>query len=133
MVMFRLVGICLASLSLVFFGIAALLRLFPQFLRLLRLGLRGFLILSFRLYHLLLTPVAYIFQHFLDIDIFASPIRVIASLLLSMVLGWLFTLLAEVPVVGWEIVLFILHGLFVGLAWDEIGDPAGLQLGVKIE
>jgi len=131
--MFGLVGTCLVSLSLVFFSIAALLRLLPPFLNLIRLGLRGFLILSFRLYHLLFTRMAPIIQQRLNINILTGPLRVIASLLLSLILSLLFLLLTNLPVTGWSIGLALLHGLSVGLAWDEIEKPGGLQLGVKIQ
>ena len=46
-----LIGVCLAALSLVFMSVAALLRLTPRFLRFVRACLRGFLILSVRLYY----------------------------------------------------------------------------------
>ena len=49
-----LLGSCFASLSLVFLSIAVLLRLLPRFLRLLARGVRGLLVLSFRLYQSLL-------------------------------------------------------------------------------
>jgi hypothetical protein len=131
--MFRLVGICLASMSLAFFSIAALLRLLPHFLSLIQRALRVFLILSFRFYHLVLTCIAPTIQQLLNVDILVGSARIVASLLLSLVLGLLFILVTGWIVTGWSIVLFLLHGLFVGLAWDEIGNPAGLQLGVKIE
>ena len=131
--MFGLAGTCLASLSLAFLSIAALLRLLPRFLNLIRLGLRGLLILSFRFYHLLLTRMAPIIQQRLNIDILAGHLRVIASLLLSLILGLLFLLLTNLSVTGWGIWLSLLHGLAVGLAWDEIEKPGGLQLGVKIQ
>ena len=131
--MFGLAGICLASLSLLFFSIAALLRLLPQFMHVVRLGLRGFLILSFRFYHLLLTRMAPAIQQRLNVNILAGHSRVLASLLLSLTLGGLFLYLADLPVTGWSAGLFLLHGLSVGLAWDEIAKSGGLQLGVTIQ
>jgi len=131
--MFGLVGTCLASMSLVFLSIAALLRLLPQFLKLIRLGLRGFLILSFRFYHLLLTRIAPVIQQCLNINVLTVHLRVVASLLLSLILGLVFLFLTSLPVTGWSVGLSVLHGLSVGLAWDEIEKPGGLQLGVKIQ
>ena len=133
--MFRLLGsvlagVCLAALGLILSGLAALLRLLP---RLTRLGLRGFLILSFRLYHLLLTRVAPGVEQHLNVKVLAAPSRVVACFLLSLVLGLSFLLLTNLPVTGWGVGLSLLHGLAVGLAWDEIEKPGGLQLGVKIE
>lgn len=131
--MFGLVGTCLASMILVFLSIAALLRLLPQFLKLIRLGLRGFLILSFRFYHLLLTRIAPVIQQCLNINVLTVHLRVVASLLLSLILGLVFLFLTSLPVTGWSVGLSVLHGLSVGLAWDEIEKPGGLQLGVKIQ
>jgi len=131
--MFRLVGTCLVSSSLVLLSIAALLRLLPQFLNLIRLLLRGLLILSFRFYHLLLTRLAPVIEERLNITILTGHLRLIASLLLSLILGLLLLLLIGSPVTGWSVGLSLLHGLAVGLAWDEIEKPGGLQLGVKIE
>jgi len=77
--------------------------------------------------------MAPIVQQRLNINILAGPSRVIASLLLSLILGLLFLLLTDLPMTGWSIGLSLLHGLSVGLAWDEIEKPGGLQLGVKIQ
>jgi len=114
-------------------NLAALLRLLPQFLKLIRLGLRGFLILSFRFYHLLLTRIAPVIQQCLNINVLTVHLRVVASLLLSLILGLVFLFLTSLPVTGWSVGLSVLHGLSVGLAWDEIEKPGGLQLGVKIQ
>lgn len=131
--MFGLLGACLFSLSLLFFSLAAMLRLLPNFLHLVRLGLRGLLILSFRLYYLLFRRMAAPVKQRLNINILSDHWRVIFSVLFSLVLGLFFLLLTGWPVTGWGIGLTLLHGLCVGLAWDEIENPAGLQLGARHE
>ena len=128
-----LVGTCLGSLSLVFFSVAGLFRLLPRLLHLIRLGLRGFLILSFRFYRLLLTSLAPIIQRHLNINILVGPLRVIGCLLFSLALGLLLLFLTKLPVTGWSVGFCFLHGLSVGLAWDEIETPRGLYLGVEIQ
>jgi hypothetical protein len=131
--MFGLVGVCLASLSLLFFSIAGLLRLLPGVINLVRRVLRGLLILSFRFYRLLLTCVAPFFEQRLNIDIFAGLSRVIASTILSLILGLLLLALLNLPLTEWSVGLCFLHGLAVGLAWDEIERPGGLQLGAETQ
>jgi hypothetical protein len=131
--MFGLVSTCFVSLGLVFLSIVTFLRLLPQLLYWIRVGLRGFLILSFRFYHLLFTRMAPTIQQRLDINILIGHWRVVASLLLSLILGLLFLFLIGWSVTRWRVVLALLHGLSVGLAWDEIEKPGGLQLGVKIQ
>ncbi len=128
-----LVGTCLVSLSLVFLSLAALLRLLPRLLHLIGRCLRGLLILSFRLYRLLLTRIAPPLQRRLRVDILDGPARLIASVVLSLALGALVLVLSRFRVTAWSIVLWLLHGLFVGLAWDEIEEPGGLRLGAKIQ
>ena len=35
--------------------------------------------------------------------------------------------------VGWMVIVLLLHGLFVGLAWEHIITPDDFQLGSRIE
>lgn len=128
-----LIGVCLTSLSMVFVSLTALLRLLPRSLPLIRRGLRGFLVLSFRFYRLLFTHLAPTIQRWLDIDILRGYSRVAAAVVASLVLGLSLICLTNLPINGWGVGLALLHGLTVGSAWDEIESPRGLQLGVEIE
>ena len=128
-----LMGGCLSSLSLVFFSIAASLRLIPRFLHLVRLGLQGFLIISFRLYHLVLSCLAPAAQRRLKINVLSGGFRVVASISFSLVLALLLILLVGRPVSGWSVGLSLLHGLFVGLVWDEIENSGDFRLGANIQ
>jgi hypothetical protein len=128
-----LVGACLSSLSLALFGITACLRLLPRFLHLARLGLRGFLVLSFRLYYRVLSHLAPAARRHLRIDILTGGHRVAASASFSLVLGLLLVLILGRPVTGWSLGLSLLHGLFVGLVWDDIEEPGGFRLGVNTQ
>ena len=128
-----LVEVCLATLSLVFLGVAVLLRLLPRSFNLVRFCLRGLLTLSFRLYRFLFTHLAPFVQRQLSVDILANPSRMVASFLLSLVLGLLFLVVTHLPVTGWSVGLCLLHGLAVGLAWDEMEEPDGLHLGARVQ
>jgi len=127
-----LVGICLASMSLVLFSLAILIRQTPHLAGFLRLCLRWILILSYRFYHLILVQVSRGAKPRLGIDVFSGFARILACLFLSLILGSLFSLITNLPfamVVG----LAILHGLVVGLAWDDTERPNGFQLGARVE
>lgn len=127
-----LIGACLSSLSLFFFSLVALLRLLPGLLRFIHVCLRSILILSYRLYRLVLMWLDRHVQHRLGLTILSGYLRVIACLVLSLLLGALILLVTDLPFPGWIVGLSVIHGLIVGLAWDELEDPGGLQLGVKM-
>lgn len=131
--MIRFLGVCLGSASLTLLALAALLRATPWLLHLLRRGLRGLLILSFRLYRLLLSPLAPMVREMAQVDITIGVGRVVACILLSLLFGLALVLLVGQPVTGWSVGLSLAHGLALGLAWEEIESPGGLQLGVKVE
>jgi hypothetical protein len=128
---YAMIGMCLTSISMVLFSLAALLRLLPRLMSFTRLCLRGLLILSFRLYDLTLSNLAPLFQRF-GIDLLSGYPRLIACMLLSLLFGLLIITLIGLPINGWTVAVSLIHGLLVGLAWDETGDPDGLQLGKKI-
>jgi hypothetical protein len=69
----------------------------------------------------------------LDVDIEDGFPRAAACSLLSLGLGVILLLLIRGRVTGWGLGLCLLHGLAVALAWDEIEDPGGLQLGTRTE
>ncbi|MBN1536196.1 MAG: hypothetical protein JW908_05645 [Anaerolineales bacterium] len=127
-----LVGTCLAALSLVLFSLAGLLRFFPRLASFLMTCLRGLLILSFRLYHLVLTFLNPISQNSMGIDVLSGYFRLIACILISLTIFTVIFLVFGAHWSGWLFLIPIVHGLAVGLAWDEIEKPGGLQLGVKI-
>ena len=127
-----LVAGCCLSVVLVLIGIAGVLRLLPAMLPLIRLGLRALLILSYRLYALVLHRLAPDFERGLGVDVLTGFARVAATLLLSLFIGLAFFALTQAPVTIWNTGLFLLHGLVVGWVWDGIEEPDDLLLGVKI-
>src|SRR5688572_6678241 len=104
-----LVGACIFGLVQFFLSLAALFRLLPLLLRAFRLGLRALLILSFRLYYLILGRLAPMVGRQLGIDILAGIPRVVASVLLSLLFGCLLLLVVGATVTGWGIGLLFLH------------------------
>ena len=127
-----LVGICLASLSLVLFSFAILLRQTPRLVGFLRQCLRWLLILSYRFYQLILMFVSQVVEPHLGIDIFSGFARILACLTLSLIFGSLIVMVTDFPL-AWASGLAIFHGLAVGLAWDDIEKPNGFQLGARLE
>ena len=126
-------GICLSSVSLLFFGAAILLKLLPQSLRTMRLGLRGFLILSFRFYRFLFTHLAQAVQQHFKLDILDNPARTVASLLVSLALGSLALLAGGIRFTALSVGLCLLHGVAVSLAWEETEQPEGIRMGARIQ
>lgn len=128
-----LLGICIFSLIQFFLSLAIVFRLLPVSLRAFRFGLRGLLILSFRLYRLVLRRLAPLVNQSLNINLLAGIPRVLSTILLSVFLGTSSFLVIGRDVTGWTVALFLVHGLLVGLTWEEIEAPGGIQLGVRIE
>ena len=128
-----LVGTLVASLSLFFVSLAGLLRLLPRLLQFLRHCLRSLLILCVHLYRFIFSLIAPMIQWFLPIDLMANPWRMIACVLVSLLIGLLVPLVTQMPEMAWIIVPSLLHGLGVGLTWNEIEEPGGLQMGTRIQ
>jgi hypothetical protein len=128
-----LVGTCLGSMNLVLLALAGLLRFLPQLFHLARSCLRGILILSFRLYRLIVTRLAPTVWDALGVDVRDGFPRVVACALLSLVLGTILLFLVRGGITGWGVGMCLVHGLAVALAWDEIEAPGGLQLGTKLQ
>lgn len=129
---YLIIGVCAFSLLQGAIGLAAVLRLLPALLSLARYLTRLFFVGSFRLYRLLLTLAGRWLKRFAGIDILTGIPRLIATLLLSISL-WLATvLLLRVSLSVWIFVPAVLHGLIVGLLWDDLAQPSELQMGIKL-
>ncbi len=127
-----LLTFCLMSLVLLALSLAALVRFLPGLVAFLGRLLRGFLIFSFRLYYFVLGLLDPLIRLRLGISVLSGFGRVGGTLLLSLALGLLLLAVARVPLSGWSVGLLMLHGLFVGLVWDEVEELRGLDLGAKI-
>jgi hypothetical protein len=127
-----LVGACLFAPAVFFFSLAALLGLLPVFARFLRICLRALLILSYRLYLIILTLVAPLVERWVGVDPLLGWPRLVATLTLSLIIGMVVLALTPLTATAISLGLIVVHGLAVGLAWDEIAAPGGLQLGARL-
>ena len=128
-----LLGACIFAIVQFFLSLAIVFRLLPASFRALHRLLRGLLILSFRFYRLILVRLVGPVGQQLGLDILVGIPRVTTTSLLSLLLGSALLLLIGRNLTGWTLALFLIHGLLVGLTWDEIESPGGIQLGVRIE
>lgn len=112
---------CCFSLTFLFFSLAITFRLLPKLLPFLRNGLRWFLILSARFYALVLGQAS------------EGITWVLTTSLLSIGIGVLLSWLASKSVHTWVVILSAIHGITIGLAWDNLLDPGGLHLGMDIQ
>ena len=124
---------CLFSLNMIILVLAGLLRMLPSFLRSLRGLIRFIMILSTRLYHLILTRAAPALNQHLGVDILKGFARIITTILLSLGIGLLIFYLLRLPINGLTVGICILHGVVVGLAWDGISSRGNLNLGDHLE
>jgi hypothetical protein len=130
---FRMISSMIAfAMAQLFVGVAVLVRLLPALVAGAQAGFQISLILAFRLYRLILKQSAPYADSY-GLDITSGLGRLGTTTGLSLVLGMGLWLL-----IGWHVSWLLvgvlgMHGLIVGLAWDEIEKPGGLQMGVKIE
>ena len=52
--------------------------------------------------------------------------------LFSLIIGVLPMALLDPSWSLWILVFCVLHGLFIGLAWDDIENPGGIQFGRRV-
>ena len=124
---------CLFSLNMIILVLAGLLRMLPSFLRSLRGLIRFIMILSTRLYKLILTRAAPILNQHLGVDILKGFARIVTTIMLSLCIGLLIMYLLHLPINGLTVGICILHGVVVGLAWDGISSRGNLNLGDHLE
>lgn len=130
---YLIIGVCAFSVLQFAIGFAALARLLPTLFALGRYLVRLLLVGSFRLYRLLLTLAAPLLTRYFNINVLGGIARLISTVLLSVSAG-----LAALWLLHWSLSLWtisppVLHGLIVGLLWDDMSEPGSLRLGVKKE
>jgi hypothetical protein len=126
-------GTCLLSINLIVLAVSTLLGWVPAILRWIAQTVRGFLVISQRFYSVILSSLAYLIARLIGFDITTGFIRGAACLLLSFCLGLVLLTLVKPNNPFWILGTSILHGLAVGIAWDELGEPDGLRLGTRLE
>jgi hypothetical protein len=123
------IGLCLLSPVVFFFSAAAFLRVLPPFFRFLHRCLRVLLIVSYRLYRWVLLGMSSL----VGMELAQGWLRVLVTTIFSTLVGLGTHALAHWSLSWWSLGLFLLHGLCVGLIWDEIEKPGGVQVGVTLE
>ena len=128
-----LIGICLSGFVVVLMTLFLSLRNLPAILVTLRQFLRGAFRGSYRLYNAFLSPIRSWVYPRTGIDIFHPIFRVTCSILLSLGIGVGLLALLSLPVPTWVLIVLTIHGLFVGLAWENILRSDDFQMGVNLE
>jgi len=128
-----LIGVCLSGFVLVLMTLFLSLRNLPQILATLRRLIRGAFRGSYRLYSAFLSPIrSWVYQQ-TGIDIFHPIARITCTVVLSLSIGTGLLLLFSIHISPWMLIVLILHGLFVGLAWEGILRSNDFQMGVNLE
>jgi len=124
--------LCLVLYVQFFIVLAFALRLVPTLLRFAGACLRMFLVVSYRFYRMLLTPAANVVRAHSGVDLVAGLWRIVATTLVSLLLG--LAVMAVTPLVASAVSLglCLVHGLVVGIIWDEAEHPGNLYLGAKL-
>ena len=128
-----LVGICLSAFSLVFISLLLTMRNLPGSLRNGRGLLRRFMRFSYELYASLIGWARVQVIQLTGVDLLRPFPRTLATTFLSFWIGRGTLFLLGISPRTWHVVLIILHGLFIGLAWEKIANPDDFQLGGKRE
>ena len=128
-----LIGICLSSFGMILMSLLLSLRHLPRLLASIQNGLRRFLRFSFEVYAALLNRTRIWILYYTGWDVFQTIPRTVATILLSLVMGWGGLSILRIHPLNWMWILFTLHGLFIGLAWEQITTPDDFQLGGRAE
>ena len=126
-------GVCFLSVSLFFLSASLLLRNIPALYDFFMRLLRNLLQLSYRFYRALLLRLHPYSLHYLNLNILDGSARLIASVMLSLIFGLAILLLLRWSPTMWNVGIFILHGIFIGLAWEDFFEPQGLRMGERME
>jgi len=126
-------GIGVFMISVLFFGATMLIRSFPALYDLFTRVMRTLLIWSYRAYHFLLVTLDSYLQSIRPYSLLVNPVRTIATACISLLLGCFLCLLLQ-----WQVTLFVVvicgvHGIFIGLAWQDFFEPTGLHMGERLQ
>ena len=124
-----LVGVCLSAFSITFIILLLMVRNLPGSLRNGRGLLRRFIRVSYELYASLIGWVRVQAIQLIGVDLLRPFPRTLATTSLSFCIGRGTLFLLGVSPKTWHVIVILLHGLFVGLAWEKIANPDDFQLG----
>jgi len=127
------IGVCLSGFVIIlmtlFLGVRNLPSILATLQRFVRVIFRG----SYRLYSAILSPVrVWAFQG-TGYDIFHPVVRMLCTGILSLAIGAGLLAIFSLNISTWILILLAIHGLFVGLAWDNILRSDDFQMGVNLE
>jgi hypothetical protein len=128
-----LVGVCLSSFGIILMSLLLQLRNLPRMMSGLQNSVRRLLRFSFEIYSALLKKIRIWVLYYTGIDLLMPIPRTMTTIALSLLIGWGGMSLIGLALADWMIVLLSLHGLFVGLAWEQITTPDDFQLGGRAE
>lgn len=128
-----LVLACLVIWVQLFIVLAFALRLVPTLLRWASDAVRVFLMVSYRAYQILLLPVARWVQGALGINLLVGLWRVVTVTALSFVIGLVIIAVTPLVISIPAVVVCVVHGLLVGLIWDEAEHLGHLHLGARLQ
>ena len=132
MLAFLIIGTCAFFVLQLAIAAAAVARFLPTLFNLLRYLTRLMLVCSFRLYRLVLRWLVPPLAHYFKVDLLNGWARLVAAVAISMSLGMTIVSLAHWNLTTWSLGPFALHGLIVGLLWDDLSQPGELQMGIKL-
>ncbi len=125
-------GSCLFSLSIFFLSASLIVRSLPTLIRLFFQALRGILMISYRLYLLILKHIEPEFKRQFGILVMDRVPRVFLSIVLSNLIGLIFCLIFHWHVTLWIIAILSMHGLFIGYAWSAFFEQPGIRMGERL-
>jgi len=127
------VQICLGSglllLSLIGVVLSVFLRNLPQVWEFVVRLVRKIFMLSYRFYCILLTRLEPFGEEVFGIQCTSNPYRTLLTACFSTLLGCLICLVFQWTIRFWFLGILALHGCFIGLAWQDFFEPAGLHMG----
>ena len=127
-----LFGLCSFSTFIIMLVMMVFFRNLPKLMRLFLEILRRMLFLSYLLYKAMLTWINNHSQYQTGICLLEKPQRVILCGFLSMLVYGLACLFRSKGISIWIAGCFLLHGLLVGLLWQDFFEPQGLSMGEKL-
>ena len=128
-----LLGACILGINLLFVAIAALVGWFPSIVAFLHRALRAILINSYRLYNTLLKRMDPIADQALGIHVRRGTPRVLATIAISLLLMAILLALTPLDLSLLNVILAVLHGLLVGIVWEDALEFGSLHMGSRLQ
>lgn len=126
-------GAGLLILSLIGLVLAVSLGSLPVILEVIARIIRIIFLVSFRFYKILLTRMDPGLEHVLGLRPAKNPTRTILSIVFSTGFGLLICLVFRWPIKLWFLGVTMIHGCFIGLAWEDFFEPQGLYVGEEMK